>query len=148
MDKIIGIGIGVIILNKDGKVLLLLRNNDRKLADSNMRYEGQYTLPAGKVKFGEEFENATIRKVKQETNLDIKDAKVICLINDYNEYAHYATIGLLCDNFSGNVDLGKTQEHVSYIWSDVNSLPSNTCKSSVEIIERFKENIFYKRGEV
>ena len=48
-----GIGVGVILLNEEGKVLLLLRNNDEKLADSNMHYEGQYTLPAGKVKFGE-----------------------------------------------------------------------------------------------
>lgn len=146
MDKIMGIGIGVILLNDKKQILLLLRNSDSEVADSNMRYEGQYTLPAGKVKFGEEFESAAIRKVKQETNLDIKNAKVICLINDYNEYAHYATIGLVFDNFSGNIDLGKTQEHVSYMWTDINNLPQNTCRSSLEIINRYKENIFYKEG--
>ena len=47
MENIMGIGVGVILLNDEGKVLLLLRNNDEKLADSNMHYEGQYTLPAG-----------------------------------------------------------------------------------------------------
>lgn len=148
MDRIMGIGIGVIVLNSNNQILLLLRNSDIKVADSNMRYEGQYTLPAGKVKFGEEFENAAIRKVKQETNLDIKNARVICLVNDYNEYAHYATIGLVCNKFSGNVDLGKTQEHVSYIWTDINNLPKNICKSSVEIINRYKEDVFYKKGEI
>ncbi len=147
MDKIIGIGIGIIILNDKREVLLLLRNDDKKLADSNMRYEGLYTLPAGKVKFGEEFEEAAIRKVKQETNLDIKDAQVICLINDYNEYAHYATIGLLASKFEGTVNLGDTKEHVSYMWTDINNIPENTCKSSIEIINRYKENIFYKRKE-
>ena len=55
MDKKIGIGVGVILLNEKNEVLLLLRNSDAKLADSDMHYEGQYTLPAGKVKFGEEF---------------------------------------------------------------------------------------------
>lgn len=144
MDKKIGIGVGVILLNKDEKVLLLLRNSDYKIADSDMRYEGQYTLPAGKIKFGEEFEDAGIRKVKQETNLDVTNIKVICLLNDYNENAHYATIGLISTDFSGIVDLGETKEHVSYIWADINNLPKNLCKSSLNIINRYKENIFYK----
>ena len=81
MDNIIGIGVGVILLNKNNEILLLLRNSDPKLADSNMHYEGQYTLPAGKIKFGEEFEEAGIRKVKQETNLDVLDIETICLVN-------------------------------------------------------------------
>ena len=141
MDKKMGIGVGVILLNNNGQVLLLLRNSDYKIADSDMRYEGQYTLPAGKVKFGEEFEDAGIRKVKQETNLEVK---VICLLNDYNENAHYATIGLLANKFSGSIDLGNTKEHVSYIWADINNLPKNLCKSSLDIISRYKENTFYK----
>lgn len=104
MDNIIGIGVGVILLNKNNEILLLLRNSDPKLADSNMHYEGQYTLPAGKIKFGEEFEEAGIRKVKQETNLDVLDIETICLVNDYNEFAHYATIGLLSRNFKGDIN--------------------------------------------
>lgn len=147
MDKIIGIGVGVILLDTEGKVLLLLRNKDENIADSSMRYEGQYTLPAGKVKFGEEFEEAAIRKVKQETNLNVKDVKVICLVNDYNKYAHYATVGLLSNSYSGNIDLGKNGEHVSYLWTDIDNLPTNTCKSSVEIIKRYKENCFYCKEE-
>ena len=144
MDKKMGIGVGVILLNNNGQVLLLLRNSDYKIADSDMRYEGQYTLPAGKVKFGEEFEDAGIRKVKQETNLEVTEIKVICLLNDYNENAHYATIGLLANKFSGSIDLGNTKEHVSYIWADINNLPKNLCKSSLDIISRYKENTFYK----
>lgn len=147
MEKIIGIGVGVILLNDKDEVLLLLRNDDEKLADSNMHYEGQYTLPAGKVRFGEEFEEAGIRKVKQESNLDVLDIKVICLLNDYNEHAHYATIGLLSRNFKGNVDLGTTGEHVSYMWTSIDKLPQNLCKSSRDIINRYKENIFYKEGK-
>lgn len=146
MDKIMGIGVGVILLNKQNEVLLLLRNSDAKIADSNMHYEGQYTLPAGKVKFNEDFEEAGIRKVKAETNLDIDDIKVICLINDYNEYAHYATIGLLSRDFHGNIDLGKSQEHISYKWCNINNLPENLCKSSQMIIQRYKEDKFYERG--
>ena len=73
-----GIGVGVIIL-KDNKVLLALRNSDEKIADSDIRLEGTWTLPSGKVKFGETFEDTGKRKVKQECNLDIQKIKVICI---------------------------------------------------------------------
>ena len=148
MDNIIGIGVGVILLNKNNEILLLLRNSDPKLADSNMHYEGQYTLPAGKIKFGEEFEEAGIRKVKQETNLDVLDIETICLVNDYNEFAHYATIGLLSRNFKGDINLGDSKEQVEYLWSNIENLPKNICKSSIEIINRYKESVFYKRKEI
>ena len=142
-----GIGIGIIILNKNGEVLLLLRNSDNKIADSDMHYEGQYTLPAGKVNFGESFENAAIRKVKEETNLVIESPQIICLLNDYNEYAHYATIGLIAKSYSGEVDLGNTKEHVSYVWTNLEDLPDNLCESSKKIIERYNEGIWYKKEE-
>ncbi len=140
-----GIGIGVIILNKNNEVLLLLRNDDERIADSLMHYEGLYTLPAGKVKFCEEFEHAAIRKVKEETNLDILNPRVICLVNDYNEYAHFATIGLVCNEYSGKVDLGITREQVDYVWTSLDNLPQNICSSSLEIIKRYKENRWYKK---
>ncbi len=142
-----GIGIGVIILNSNNEVLLLLRNSDEKKADSDMHYEGQYTLPAGKVQFGETFEKAGIRKVKTETGLDILNPKVICLLNDFNEFAHYATIGLVTNEYSGQVNIGNTQEHVSFIWKNIDDLPQNLCKSSRQIIQRYKEKIWYKEDE-
>ena len=48
-----GVGLGVIILNELGEVLLLLRNSESEKALSNMHLEGTWTLPAGKVKYGE-----------------------------------------------------------------------------------------------
>lgn len=81
MEKI-GIGVGIIIKNKENKILMLLRNDDVKKADSDMRLEGTWTLPSGKVKFGETIEEAGIRKTKQECNLDVSKIKVICVQND------------------------------------------------------------------
>lgn len=52
-DYMPGVGLGIIILNEENKVLLILRNDDAKLADSDMRLEGTWTLPAGKIKTNE-----------------------------------------------------------------------------------------------
>lgn len=40
-----GIGVGIIALNENNEVLLL-RNEDKILADSDMHLEGTYTLPS------------------------------------------------------------------------------------------------------
>ena len=54
-DLMPGVGIGVMIFNKEGKVLLILRNDDAKKADSLMRLEGTWTFPAGKVNMAKPF---------------------------------------------------------------------------------------------
>lgn len=105
--KMPGVGIGVIIKNEEGKILLLLRNSDSKKADSDMRLEGTWTLPSGKVKYGETIINAGIRKVKEETNLDVDNLDIISVADDINEYAHFLTIGLYAHSYSNFISLKK-----------------------------------------
>lgn len=142
MEKI-GIGVGIIIKNKENKILMLLRNDDAKKADSDMRLEGTWTLPSGKVKFGETIEEAGIRKTKQECNLDVSKIKVICVQNDVNKYAQYATFGLIAEEYSGDIKLPKTDELIKYDWFAINDLPGNTCLPTKRIIEKYLNKIFY-----
>lgn len=143
MEKI-GIGIGVIILNDKKEVLLLLRNENSILADSDMRLEGTWTLPSGKVRFGETFENAGVRKLKDETNFDTKeeDLEVISLSSDINEYAHYATIGLFANNYHGTFKL-KDKEFTNYGWFSFENLPETLCEPSKKIINNYLEKKIY-----
>lgn len=142
MEKI-GIGVGIIIKNKENKILMLLRNDDAKKADSDMRLEGTWTLPSGKVKFGETIEEAGIRKTKQECNLDVSKIKVICVQNDVNKYAQYATFGLIAEGYSGDIKLPKTEELIKYEWFAVNDMPENTCIPTRKIIEKYLSKKFY-----
>ena len=142
MEKI-WIGVGIIIKNKENKILMLLRNDDAKKADSDMRLEGTWTLPSGKVKFGETIEEAGIRKTKQECNLDVSKIKVICVQNDVNKYAQYATFGLIAEEYSGDIKLPKTDELIKYDWFAINDLPGNTCLPTKRILEKYLNKIFY-----
>lgn len=139
-----GVGIGIILLNELKQVLLILRNDDPDKAMSDMRLEGTWTLPAGKVKINETLIEAAIRKVKSEVNLDVKDLDVVSIADDINEYAHFVTIGLLANNYEGNIDLGDAEEHVSYAFFDMDKLPTNTCEPSMKILSNYLHNRIYK----
>lgn len=143
--KKMGIGVGVIILNEKNEVLLLLRNEDKALADSDMRLEGTYTLPSGKVNFSETFEEAGKRKLKEEAGFDVnlENLEVISLSNDINEYAHYATIGLIAKKYTGNFKLKETKEFTDYGWFKLDNLPNNLCEPSRAIINNYLNKKIY-----
>jgi len=139
-----GIGVGGIILNAKNEILLLLRNSDSIKADSNLNLEGTFTLPSGKVFFKENFTDAAIRKVKEETNLEIKkeNLEIVSLENDFNEEYQYATIGFIAKNYQGDLKL-KTPEFVSFSWYSINNLPYNLCLPSKKIIANYLNKRLY-----
>lgn len=140
-----GIGVGVIILNEKNEVLLLLRNSDRELADSDMHLEGTYTLPSGKVLLNETLIDAAIRKLKDEANLEVlaNDLILISISDDINMYAHYVTIGFVAKNYSGTFKLKNSGEFVDFGWFKLDTLPNNLCEPSEKIIEHYLNKKIY-----
>lgn len=140
-----GIGVGVLILNNKNEVLLLLRNSDAKKTDSDMHLEGTYTLPSGKVILNETLVDAAIRKVKDETNLDIlkSDLKLISVADDINLYAHYTTIGFTASKYKGTFKLKNNEEFTNFGWFSLKNLPDNLCEPSKKIIEHYLNNEIY-----
>lgn len=138
-----GVGLGVIILNEQNQVLLLLRNEEPSKALSDMHLEGTWTLPAGKVKFGETINQAVTRKVKEETNLDVVSFELVSVADDINQYAHFLTLGVLAKTLDGTIDLGKTEEHIQYGYFDFSDLPKNLCLPSKKIIENYLHKRIY-----
>ncbi|KKU14935.1 MAG: hypothetical protein UX22_C0014G0002 [Candidatus Jorgensenbacteria bacterium GW2011_GWA2_45_9] len=59
--KKVGVGVGVIIL-KEGKLLLGKRCEDPEKAYSLLNGTGTWTMPGGKLDFGETFENGAKEK--------------------------------------------------------------------------------------
>lgn len=140
--KNIGVGCGVIIL-KDNKILLGLRSSNPLLADCDLHEEDSWTMPGGSINYNESFEEAGIRETKEETSLDIKDPKVICVQVDKNEYAHYVSVGMIAKEFTGNVKVMEPKEIVKWEWFDINNLPSNIFSASKKTIDCYLENKFY-----
>lgn len=140
--KRVGAGFGI-ILEKNGKILLGKRHPDPDKADSEFRSSGEWSLPGGKLDWGESLENGAIREVKEETGITIKNPQVISVHNCINEHAHFVTIGLLVKEWSGKAKVMEPDEITKWQWFDLNDLPSPKYFPSFEVIDNYLAGKFY-----
>lgn len=138
----IGAGCGVMII-KDGKLLMGLRNVNIDTADSEMHEEGTWCLPGGNIKYCETFFEAGIREVKEETDLDVEELEVFCVQTDLNEYAHYISVGMICTKFTGLEKVMEPDELICWEWFDIDNLPENIFSASKTTIECFLKKVFF-----
>lgn len=146
MPKKMGSGVGIMIL-KDGKILLGQRHPDPEKAGSDMQGQGTWTMPGGKLEFGESFEEAAKREIKEETDLDVEveDLEVISLTNDFVPTAHYVTIGLLCTEFTGEVKVMEPDVITKWEWFELNNLPSPIFNLSQRVIDNYNAGKIYTK---
>ena len=140
--KRVGAGFGVMLL-KDNKILLGKRHTDPEKADSALRGEGTWTMPGGKLEFGESFEDGAKREVAEETGIQLNEVEVICINNNKNEFAHFVTIGLLSQDFTGEASVMEPDEIVEWSWFSIDNLPSPMFPPSVDVLENYKSQKFY-----
>lgn len=142
--KKIGAGIGV-ILEKGGKILLGRRHPDPDKAGSAFRSAGEWSLPGGKLEWGESFEEGAVRETKEETGITVKNPQVISLHNCKNEHAHFVTVGLLAHEWEGEAQVMEPDEMTEWRWFDLKDLPSPRYFPSFEVIENYVKGKFYIR---
>ena len=82
------IGVDAIIKNCQKEILLLKRSADRKV------YPNLWSLPSGKMEWGEEVKEAVIREVKEETGLKIRVIKFTGKY--YDEKGRHPTKTIVC----------------------------------------------------
>jgi 8-oxo-dGTP diphosphatase len=138
----IGVGVGVLML-RDGKILLGKRHGDPDKADSELHGEGTWTLPGGKLEFGESFEDGARREVAEETGIRLGSAKVICVNNDKTADAQFVTIGLFSEDFEGEASAREPDEITEWRWFDPDHLPQPLFFPSAEVINNYQKKSFY-----
>ncbi|MEJ0072501.1 MAG: NUDIX domain-containing protein [Candidatus Saccharibacteria bacterium] len=141
-EKKVGVGFGVMLI-RDGKVLLGRRHDDPEKADSLLNGAGKWTMPGGKLDFGETFEVGASREVLEETGITTGKLSVICVNQDIVETAHFITIGLMCKEFSGEPQVMEPDEITKWDWFDLNSLPTPLYFPSAKIFENYAKKKFY-----
>lgn len=135
-DEFVRVGVGVLVLNAEGKVLLGQRKS--KLGEST------FSLPGGHLEFGETFERCASRELEEETDIDAKEMEIISLTNDIAYDKHYITIGVLVKTFEGEPKVMETDKCESWKWYDINNLPQPMFVPSLKFIQNFLKKTFYK----
>ena len=80
-------------------VILYEGNNIVLIRRKNPPYQGELALPGGFVDIGETVENACIREVREETNINVKIKKLIGVFSDpkRDPRGHTVTVAFLCE---------------------------------------------------
>ena len=128
---------------RNNKVLLGKRHVDPKKADSELHSGGTWTMPGGKLEFGESFEEGAIREVMEETGMILINPRVICVNNDLNEHAHFVTIGLFSEDFKGGPNVIEPDEITEWDWFTLDNLTKNVFFPSLKLLENYHKKQFY-----
>ena len=141
-NKKIGVGTGIMLL-KDNKILLGKRHHDPGKADSELHGEGCWTMPGGKMEYGETFEDCVKREVLEETGIILKSAKVICVNNDKNQHAQFITVGLFSDDFEAEAKVMEPDEITEWQWFNLDGLPEPIYFPSANVLKNYRQKLFY-----
>ncbi|MEJ1221699.1 nucleotide triphosphate diphosphatase NUDT15 [Sediminicola sp. 1XM1-17] len=132
------VGVGVIVVNESGRVLVGKRRGG---------HAPYYSIPGGHLELGESFESAAIREVKEETDLSIDNPQVIAVTNNLETFSlegvHYISVILVATSYSGILRLMEPDKCVEWLWVDPNNLPMPHFDASRMGIHCYLEAIFY-----
>ena len=111
------VGVGVILVNHQGQVLLGKRKG------SHAPY---WSIAGGHLELGESFESAAIREVAEETGFLITNPSVIAVTNNLETWResglHYISVTLLAE-VEGEPQLLEPEKCEGWVWCDPRALP-------------------------
>ncbi len=108
IDYVFGLSVRILLTDKDGKVLILKRSTDSKTNP------GKWELPGGKVDQGESFDQALVREVFEETQLNVSLEHVVGVSEQNLHVIRAIHIIMSGEIIEGNLNL--SQEHEGYAW--------------------------------
>lgn len=135
--SIFSVPVSVHLMLINGNKILLMRRKDTGFAD------GFYSMPAGKLEPKESVENAIIREVEEEININIKNEtlKTIQVMNrngsDRERIDYFFTV----DRWSGEIKNNEPNKCDDLKWFDINNLPENTIPYIKEAINNYNKKI-------
>lgn len=124
MEKPYGLTMRGIVKNDNDEILILKRHPKSKTNPC------KWELPGGKIEKGEFFDEALIREIKEETNLDVKVGDFGEAVQD--DYPHKRTVQLImyATDIKGDVEI--SDEHEDWMWASLSVIKTLDITSSLE----------------
>ena len=112
MSNTIGVGVGALIFNDQGKILLAQRGPKAR------NEQGKWEIPGGKVEYGEKLEEAIVREVLEETGVVVRVKKLL-KISDHilsAEKQHWVSPTYICEIVSGTPSIQEPEKSTQLGW--------------------------------
>lgn len=132
----IGVGMGAVIFNDEGKILLTKRGPEAK----NER--GTWEIPGGALEFGETFEQGLKREILEELGIEIEVQELLQLCDHIilDEHQHWVAPTYICKIISGtpqNLEPGKCDEIGWFSLAEAQELPlSIVTQQDIELLAK------------
>lgn len=136
------VGIGVMVTNERGEVLLGLRHGSHGA--------GEWCFPGGKVDLGETMEETVKRETKEETNLEVADLELISLTNEMRylkDGKQFVVIGFKANSHQGELKLANPERFHKWGWFSLDNLPSPLFEGTELMIRNYRAGKIYQ-GEI
>lgn len=134
------VGIGVMIQNKEGEILLGLRKGSHGA--------GEWSFPGGHLEMGETVFETAKRETKEETGLDINKFELISVADEMryleSDGKHYLNVGVKGLYEGGEPIVMETDKCEQWKWFNIDDLPTNIFESTELMINNFRSNKIYK----
>jgi nucleoside triphosphatase len=124
---------------------LIFNNKDELFLIKSHKWNNKYVLAGGHIEFGESFNQALKREIKEETNLDIDDIKFLTLHNaispkEFYKNKHFIFLNFICrTKNTDNIKLNK--EAQDFIWIK----PEEALKLDLEEYTRKSIEIYLEK---
>jgi 8-oxo-dGTP diphosphatase len=136
----IGVGGGILILNKKGEALLMKRG---KHATNEVGY---WTQPGGTVEFGEKAADGLKREIKEELDIEVNIWGYLPHVDHIikKENQHWVAVIFLASVRSGMPKIMEPHKCAEIRWFDLKKLPKKLTKSTSEPIKNYLKGKYIK----
>lgn len=134
------VGVGVLIQNKKGEVLLGERIGSHG--------EGEWCFPGGHLDFGETIFETAKRETREETGLDVSEFELISLADELRyikaDNKHYLNIGIKAKYAGGEPKVCEPDKCKEWQWFNLDNLPGKMLEGTQLVIRNFKAGKIYQ----
>src|SRR4051812_29270883 len=107
------VGVGAVVWNDRGEIVLIRRGQEPRL--------GEWSIPGGRLEWGESVREAIIREVQEETGLDVEIDGLIDVVDSVTRNAsdevvrHYVLIDFLARPVGGALRAGSDAAEARWV---------------------------------
>lgn len=133
----IGVGVGAIIVNSEGKLFLAKRGREVR------NESGKWEFPGGGVEFGDTLEATLKREIMEEYGVEIKVGELLDVCDHIipAEHQHWVSPSYICSVVSGEPKICEPHKCYEIGWFS----PKEITKMNLSIVSKFNFENYLKK---